>query len=125
MSLNIDIKRILPVKVAGVCPKSLSKIIDFTAELQRCESWEDVPLEFSRLFVDSIIISVAFLGSDSCNPVLPSFVGFGMLMDPPEAQHRIREDIDFCALKIDDCFITNRSSCKPFSSISWERDVSP
>ena len=45
-------------------------------------SWEDVPLEFSRLSVDSIIISVAFLGSDSCNPVLPSFVGFWDVEEP-------------------------------------------
>ena len=31
-----------------------------------------------------------------------------MLKKPSEAQHRIREDIDFCELKIDDCFITNQ-----------------
>ena len=69
MSLNIDINRILPVKVAGVWSQIAQKIIDFITELQRCESWEDVPLQFSRLSADSIIISVAFLGSDSCNPV--------------------------------------------------------
>ena len=60
MSLNIDINRIHPVKVSGVSPKSLSRSIDFTAELQRCESWEDVPLEFGRLSIDTVIISVAF-----------------------------------------------------------------
>ena len=76
--------------------------MDFTVGLQRCEPWEDVPLEFSRLSVDNIIISVASLGSDSRNSVLPSFVGFRMLMDPSKAQRRICEDIDFCALKIDD-----------------------
>ena len=86
--MTIDINRILLVK-AGASPKSLSKIIDFTAELQRCESWEDVPLELSRLSIDTVIISVAFYGSDSCNPFRPSFVGFWMLMDPAEAQHRI------------------------------------
>ena len=82
--------------------------MDFITELQRCESWENVPLEFSRLSIDSIIVSVAFLGSDSCNSVLPSFVGFGMLKNLSEAQNRISEDIDFCALEIDDCFITNQ-----------------
>ena len=108
MSLNIDINRILPVKVSGVFPQVAQYIIDFTTDLQRCESWEDVPLEFSRLSIDTIIISVASLGLDPCNSVLPSFVGIKMLKDPAEAQHRIREDIDFCALKVDDCFITNQ-----------------
>ena len=106
MPLNIDINRILPVKVTGVCPKLLSRSL-ILSELQRGESWENIPLEFSRLSVDSIIISVAFLGSDSCNCVLSSFVGFGMLKNLSEAQHRIREYIDFCALEIDDYFITN------------------
>ena len=91
MSLNIDINRILPVKVAGVLSQIAQKIADFITELQRCESWENVPLEFSRLPVDGIIISIAFLGSDSCNPVLPSFVGFGMLKNLSEAPQRIRE----------------------------------
>ena len=86
----------------------VAQIIDFITELQRCESWEDVPLEFSRLSLDSIIVFVACLGLDSCNSVLPSFVGIRMLKDSSEAQHRIREDIDFCALEIDDCFITNQ-----------------
>ena len=54
-----------------------------------------------------LIISVASFGLDPCNSVLPSFVGIRMLMDPSKAQHRIREDIDFCALEIDVCFITN------------------
>ena len=58
--------------------------------------------------MDSIIISVFFLGSDSWNSVLPSFVGFGMLKNLSETQHRIWEDIDFCNLKIDDCFIFNQ-----------------
>ena len=96
MSLNIDIKKIHPVKVSGVSPKSL----------KRCESWEDVPLEFSRLSIESIIIFVVVPGL-ACNSVLPSFVGIRMLKNPSEALHRIREVLDFCALKIDDCFITS------------------
>ena len=60
--------------------------------------------------VDSPLIaskSVVSLGSDFCNSVLPSFVGFKML-NFAEAQHRIREDIDFCVLKIDDYFVMNQ-----------------
>ena len=87
MSLNLDINKILPVKLSGASPKSLSRSV--TAELQRCESWEDVPLEFSRLSIDTIIISVPSHGFDPCNSVFPSFVGIKMLKDPPEAQHRI------------------------------------
>ena len=34
-------------------------------ELQRGESWENVPLEFSRLSIDSIIVFVALR---SCDP---------------------------------------------------------
>ena len=86
-----------------------------TEELTIGRRWRDmvchvshVPLEFSRLSIDSIIVSVAFLIDDPFNPFLPSFVGIRMFKNPPEAQHRIREDIDFCALKIDDCFITNQ-----------------
>ena len=113
MSLNIDINKIFPVNVSECLSQIAQKITDFITELHRCESWENVPLEFSRLSIDSIIISVAFPGLDSCNSVLPSFVGIRMLKDPPEAQHRIREDIDFCALKIDDCFITNQRQTFP------------
>ena len=108
MSLNIDINRILPVKVSGASRKSLSRSLTLPQSCNVVNPGEDVPLEFSRLSIDSIIISVALISCDPCNSVLPSFGGFWMLKDPPEAQHRIREDIDFCALKIDDCFITNQ-----------------
>ena len=57
MSLNIDIKRILPVKFSGVSPNLYNKLLTF-AELQRVESWEDVPLEFRRHSIDSVKVSV-------------------------------------------------------------------
>ena len=53
--------------------------------MQRIESWEDVPLEFSRPSTDSVIVSVALRSCDPFYPVLPSFVGMWMLKDPPEA----------------------------------------
>ena len=104
MSLNIDINKILPVKVSGSSPNLLS---DFTAELQRIKSWEDVPLEFSRLSTDAIKVSVALRSCDPFYPFLPSFVRFRILMDLPKTQYRIRKDVDLRALKIDDSFITN------------------
>ena len=77
------------MKVSGVSPNLLSRSVDFTAELQRSESWEDVPLEFSRLSIDSVMVSVAFVCYDPSYLVLPSFVGLRMLMDPSKTQHRI------------------------------------
>ena len=41
------------MKVTGVYLIQLRRSPDFMTELQRCESWENVPLEFSRLSVDS------------------------------------------------------------------------
>ena len=58
MSLNIDMNRILPVKFSGVSPYLLSKLFDSVAELQRIKSWEDVPLQFDWLAVDSVKVSV-------------------------------------------------------------------
>ena len=89
MSLNIDINRILLVKCSGVSPNLLSKKFDFVAELQRIESWEDVLLEFSRLSIDSVKVSVALRRCDPSYPFLPCFVRFRILMDLPKTQYRI------------------------------------
>ena len=86
MSVNIDMNRILPVKFSGV---SLNLICDFTIELQRIESWENIPLEFSRPSTDSIIVSVALRSCDPFYPILPRFVGIWMLMDLSKTQYRI------------------------------------
>ena len=76
MSLNIDTSRILPVKVSGVSPNLLSRSVTLPQSCNVCESWENVPLEFSRLSIDSVIVSVALRSCDPFNPFLPSFVGF-------------------------------------------------
>ena len=64
MSLNIDIKKKSSCERFWCVSHRAQKITDFITELQRCESWENVPLEFSRLSIDSIMISVAFHGFD-------------------------------------------------------------
>ena len=56
MSLNIDMKRILLVKFSGVSPNL--NIKHFFTELQRIETWENIPLEFHWLTVDSVQVSV-------------------------------------------------------------------
>ena len=58
MSLNIDMHIILPVKFSGVSSNLNSKRFDFITELQRFESWENIPLEVHRLTVDSVKISL-------------------------------------------------------------------
>ena len=60
MSLNIDIKRILPVKVSGVCPKELRRSLILSQSCNVVNPGKNVPLEFSRLSIGTIIISVAF-----------------------------------------------------------------
>ena len=91
--MNMDINKILTVKVSGVCPKSLSRLLILS---QSCNVVNPGKM-FHSNSVDFplIIISVAFPGFDSCNSVFPSFVGIRMLKNPSEAQHRIREEKTF------------------------------
>ena len=58
MSLNIDMKIMLPVKFSGVSPLISTVTFDFLTELQRIESWENIPLEFHWLTVNSVKVSV-------------------------------------------------------------------
>ena len=78
------------MKFSGVSPNLLSESLTLP-ELQRMESWEDVPLEFSRLSIDSVKVSVALRRCDPFYPFLPSFVRFRILMDPSKTQYRVCE----------------------------------
>ena len=118
MSLNIDINRILPVKVSGSSPKLLSRSVTLPQSCIVVNPGKMFHSNSVGLSIDSVIVSVAFLGLDPYNSVLPSFVGICMLKDPPEAQHRIWEDVDFCALKIDNGFITNQWQLFPWMIFS-------
>ena len=99
---------ILPLKVSGVSPKSLSRSV---TSPQSCNvvnpgkmfEWNSVGSP-----PDSVIVSVALISCDPSYLVFPSFVGLRILMDPSKTQHRIRKDVDFRALKIDDGFVTNQ-----------------
>ena len=79
MSLNIDMNRILPVKVSGDCPKELRRLLILSQSCNDVNPGKTIPLEFRRLSTDVLKISVVPLGSYSCNPALPSFVAFRML----------------------------------------------
>ena len=107
MSWNINIQRILPVKVSGVSPNLLSKSLTLSQSCNVSNPGKKVPLEFRRLYIDSVKFSAALRRCDPFYPFLPSFVGIGILMDPPKTQYRIRKDEDLRSLKIDDSFISN------------------
>ena len=89
MSLNIDINRILPVKVSGVSPNLLSRSVTLPQSCNVVNPVKIFPLELGRLSIDSVIVSVAFVGDDPSNPFLPSFVGFRMCMNLSKTQYRI------------------------------------
>ena len=89
MSLTIDIKRIIPVKVSGASPMSLSRALILP---QNCNVVNPGKMFHSTSVGSPLIpsqVSVAFVSRDPFNPVLPSFVGFRMLIDPSKAHHRI------------------------------------
>ena len=71
----------------------------------------------NRLSTDSVTVSVALISCDPSYPVFQSFVGPRILMDPSKTQHRIRKDVDFLVLKMDNGFITNPilQICRTFS----------
>ena len=54
MSLNIDMKMIRPVESSGSSLIFDYELMDFVAELQCGESWEDIPLEFHRLLINCV-----------------------------------------------------------------------
>ena len=54
MSLNIDMKMILPLKCSGSHCRSVSSFLNLLDEAQRCDSWEYCLLELRRHSIDSI-----------------------------------------------------------------------
>ena len=54
MSLNIDMKIIRRVKSSGCTLIFCNELLDFVAELQCGESWENIPLEFHWLTINSV-----------------------------------------------------------------------
>ena len=70
MSLNIDIKRILSVKVSGASPNLLSRSVTLPQSCNVVNPVKICPLELGRLSIESVIVSVAFVGDDPFNPIL-------------------------------------------------------
>ena len=87
-SLNIDMNRILPVKVSGASPKSLSRPLILP---QSCNVVNPEKMFHSNSVGSPLIQSSLqlFLGHDPLNPFLPSFVGFWMLKGRMFAQSTI------------------------------------
>ena len=104
MSLNIE-RNSLAVKLSGVSPNLYSKLLTSSLSCNVLNP-EKYSLEFHRLTVDSVKVSVILR---RCNSILflQASLGFRILMDLSKTQHRIRKDVDLRALKIDDSFVTN------------------
>ena len=79
MSLNIDIKRILPVKVSGVCPNELSRLLILSQSCNVVNPGKIFHSNSARFSFYIVKIAVVLLGSYSCNSVFPSLVAFRML----------------------------------------------
>ena len=83
MSLNIDINRILPVKFSGLSNILNSKVLTSPLSCNVSNPGADVQLEFRRLSIDSVKVSVALRSCDPSYP-FPCCVRFRIRMDLPK-----------------------------------------
>ena len=115
MSLNIDMKIILPVKFSGV---------SFNLNSNSWTSWLSCnvlnpgkifhPLEFHPLRINSVQVSVLRCSFEPLQSLFPCSVWLGVLVYLTKTQYRIWKDVDLCALKTDDLFITNQRQILPW-----------
>ena len=113
MSLNIDMKMILPVKFSDVSSNLNSNSFDFLTELQRVESWKifhsnsiGSPSSLSKALYSWEVLN----HSNLCSHAVFDCV----LVYLTKTQYRIWKDVDLCALKTDDLFITNQRQLFPW-----------
>ena len=82
--------------------------------MQRGESWENIPLEFNWLTINSIQGSVFWWTFEPRQSVFPCYIWLRVLVYLSKTQYRIWKYEDLCALKIDDVFITNQRQILPW-----------
>ena len=113
MSLNIDMKIILPVKFSGVSPNFNNKLL--TSSLS-CNVLNPGKIFHSKsIGSPSILSKFLYSGDDLNHPNLSSHASFdgGFSCILPRHTYRIRKDVDLCALKIDDSFFTSQRQVFP------------
>ena len=102
MSLNIDMKMIRPWNSSGGPLTFDRELLDFLTELQRIESWENIPLEFHWLTINCIQSAVLWWTLEPTQLFFPNSIWFWVLVHLSKTLCRIRAYVDFCALKTAD-----------------------
>ena len=113
MSLNIDMKVILPVKFSGVSSNLNNKslTLDWAATYWILGKYSTRNPLARRQFCSSFCI----LKKISNIPILfPCIVWMGVLVYLSKTQYRIWEYVELCALKTDDLLVTNQRQILPW-----------
>ena len=92
VSLNIDMKMILPVKVSGSHCDSPIIFLHLIEDARCRESWEDLPLELHGFSINSIQFAEVIDFWIPLNLFLPGSNKIGSRS--PQAQHRVGKDRD-------------------------------
>ena len=106
MSLNIDMKRILPVKFSGVSPNLYSKLLTFSLS---CNVLNPGKMFHSKsIGSPSILSKFLYFGEVLNHPNLCSHASFDWGFSCILPRHNTEcKDVDLRTLKIDDSFVTN------------------
>ena len=84
MSLNIDMKMILPVKS--------HHLLNLIEDSHCSQSWENLPLEFHKLSINSFQFAEIIVVRIPLNLLLPGFNG--IVSHFSKTEHRVGQDID-------------------------------
>ena len=108
MSLNIDMKIILPVRFSGVSPDLNRKLLTFWLSCKRIESREQ--FHSNSIGSPSMLSKVLYSGwtLEPLQSFSPCDVWSRVLVHLSKTQYRIWKYVNLCALKIDDFLITNQ-----------------
>ena len=74
----------------------------------------NIPLEFYKLAVDSDTVCVFRWTFEPSQSLFPCIVRLGVFDNLTRTQYRIRKDVDLCALKINNSFITDQWQIFPW-----------
>ena len=89
---NIDMKMILPVKFSGSHCNSPIILLNLIEDFHYSSPWENLPLEFHRLSINSIQLAEIIVVRMPLNLLLPRFNR--IVSHFSQTEHRVGEDID-------------------------------
>ena len=105
MSLFIDMKMMPSFELFMVTIHIVHHSVNLGENLQRSESWENIPLEFCWFSVDSIQFSFLVGALEPIQFAVPCSIVLWIWRRLSETQNRILQYMDFCRQK-SDCFVT-------------------